>query len=532
MTTICLLFPVAIVVYKFVLETLVLSPLAKIPGPKLWVLSSARLALEDWRGKRTTSINKLHKQYGPVVRVGPREVSFNSTTAVRTIYGAGSSFEKPTFYYGIFDVYGEPNLFSLKGVKPHGERRKLLAHSYAKGSILKGDVAAMVEGKVEAYLQLLEQQSAGAKPVETFTTLHYFSLDTISNFIFGPDFGGTSCLVGAKGHRALLDDIFDPARRKLIWCLMHFPSITTWMYTRTKLMESLLDPFLPMKKPATFTGVRVHCKASWDQFKAASDEKKMSHATANSILGRLWKYHKSNHGADGLSDMDIASECADEFLAGVDTTADSLMFLLWALSQPKNLKFQERLREEVQSLPQEQLNANGIPKVEAADKLPFLNAVIKETLRMYAPIPASEPRSNRSDSLIDGYQIPAGTIVGVGPYYLHRRTDIFASPEEFDPERWLVIETSLASNDGQVMEMKRAFWPFASGARMCIGMHLAMAEMTTLVSAIYRRYETGIPEFFEGVTPGITSRFELFYEESYKKIAEHACYIEFKKLVA
>ena len=64
---------------------------------------------------------------------------------------------------------------------------------------------------------------------------------------------------------------------------------------------------------------------------------------------------------------------------------------------------------------------------------------------------------------------------------------------------------------------------------MCIGMHLALAEMA-LVPAIYRRYSSKIKPGFEGVAPGITSRFELLYDETFDKVEEHTCWMQFEKL--
>lgn len=158
--------------------------------------------------------------------------------------------------------------------------------------------------------------------------------------------------------------------------------------------------------------------------------------------------------------MDIASECADHLLAGIDTTSDTALFLVWALSQPQNQPFQERLRDELLHLPDEAMGEDGIPKAEAVDKLVYLNAVIKETLRLYAPLPVFAPRSLLVDSEIDGYQIPAGTVVGMAPYSLHRNPDVFKEPLTFNPDRWLSSEAA---------ELNRWFWAFGSGGRMCIG---------------------------------------------------------------
>lgn len=159
--------------------------------------------------------------------------------------------------------------------------------------------------------------------------------------------------------------------------------------------------------------------------------------------------------------MQIASECADHFLAGIDTTSDTLMFLVWSLSQPINEGFQDRLRDEVLNIPQESLNEHGDPRAEASDRCSYLNAVIKETLRLYAPLPSSEPRSADEETMVDGYSIPAGTVVEISPWTLHRNPEIFKDPLIFNPDRWLGPDAT---------ELNRWFWAFSSGGRMCIGM--------------------------------------------------------------
>jgi cytochrome P450 len=160
--------------------------------------------------------------------------------------------------------------------------------------------------------------------------------------------------------------------------------------------------------------------------------------------------------------MEIASEAADHLLAGVDTTSDTLMFLIWALSLPENSQYQEKLILEVRAMSVSDLDDRGIPTTEATDKLEYLDAVLKETLRLYAPLPASEPRSLPVDSFVDGVKVPAKTIVSMNPYTLHRNLDVFRDPLVFNPERWL-------GDPKEVAEMKKWFWAFSSGGRMCIG---------------------------------------------------------------
>jgi cytochrome P450 len=438
------------------LHRLLIDPLRRIPGPKLYALSKWRLAYEDYKGTRTRAIWKLHQNYGPVVRIGPKEVSFNSLSALRTIYGAGSGFERTSFY-DMFDVYGTKNLFTFHSVKEHAERKKLLAHAYSKSVMLKGERSALIQQKVKDYLRLIEEHPKTAE--EIFSSLHYFSIDAITDFLYGR-FAKTACLHGSVQDRALLNDIMDVSRRKLSWFAVHLPRFTKRLYSQIGVLEKLASYAYPMQKPTTYSGIREHALKAWKSFKAAPNDVKDKQDT---IISKLWKHHRSQKNG-GLSDLEFASECADHLLAGIDTTADSLMFLLWALSKPEHGQMQQRLQKEIRALADDAVH-DEMPTAEACDKLPYLDAVIKETLRLYAPLPASEPRLHPENTTIDGYLIPAGTTVSMAPFSLHRNADVFRDPLQFSPDRWL------DNSEEKLSEMKKWFWAFSSGGRMCIGIH-------------------------------------------------------------
>ncbi|KAF1355576.1 cytochrome P450 [Delphinella strobiligena] len=389
------------------------DPANYIPGPFLFGLNKWRLAFEDWKGTRTQTINNLHKRYGPIIRIAPNEIHFNSLSALKTIYGAGSKYGR-TQFYRMFEVYGQPNIFTFHSTEDHSNRKKMLAKA------------------VKEFMDLLEAN--GDRPMEIFNTLQYFSLDSITHFLYGSRFGGTSSLTGNLKDRELLNDVLDPARRRLSWFVVHLPKLTTWLYTREHLLERTLgiDPILPMKKPTTYTGIRAHALGAFFAFDQATKTGRVDHFAEPTIIAELWKSHASQK-TDGIQDLDVASECADHLLA------------------------------EVKAIWPSESNENGIPSVKACDKLVYLDAVIKETLRLYAPLPASEPRSLSTDSVIDSRMIPAGTVVAMSPYSLHRNDAVFKRPLNFDPERWLGLEEEVAN-------MNRWFWAFSSGARMCIGM--------------------------------------------------------------
>lgn len=492
------------------------AKLRHIPGPPLYALTRFRLAYDAWNARSIHTIQALHQKYGPVVRVGPNQVSFNSLSALRTIYGAGSNFERTSFYK-MFDAYGTPNLFTFASGVDHRNRKKLVSHMYSNQRLMEDDSVRMMRRKVRSFLDLLETEPETAS--EIFTSLHYFSFDAISEFVYGPKYGGTNCLGGNKHDRALIDDILNPARRRLAWFFIHFPVYTKFVISRTGLSAKLIEiaGLLPMPRPFTYTGIRAHALKAFYQFKTAIASGEAT-ADGSNVMSRLFEV-RAKHD---LRDLDIASECADHLLAGIDTTADSLMFLIWAISLPGNQRYQKKLMEELGSLDYE---ANGWPDSKHLARLPWLNAILKESLRLYTPLPAFEPRQCPIDTTIDGHFIPTRTVVGMSPYCMHREEAIYPEARIFKPERWLDEGDALLPES---VPANKWFWAFSSGARMCIGSNLANAEMLLLIAAVYRNYCTSVR--FSDTSPAITSRYEIFADENMTKVAEHKCYIDFYKL--
>ena len=154
----------------------------------------------------------------------------------------------------------------------------------------------------------------------------------------------------------------------------------------------------------------------------------------------------------GLDPLDYAAECLDHMAAGIDTTGDALCFLMWELSQPRSLHVQERLRAEL---------TEGVD--EPLDKLPFLEAVVSEGLRCFPAIPMSLPRYVPAGGrVIDGYEVPAGTVVSCQAYSVHKLNEgVFPEAEKFEPERWLEVEGDA--------ERRKLQFAFASGGRGCVG---------------------------------------------------------------
>lgn len=153
-----------------------------------------------------------------------------------------------------------------------------------------------------------------------------------------------------------------------------------------------------------------------------------------------------------LDHIDMAAECLDHMVAGIDTTGDTLCFVMWELSQPRSLHLQRRLTEEVTKNPE-----LGI------DQLPFLDAVLCEGLRYYPAIPMSLPRLvPQGGRNLDGFNLPENTIVSCQAHSVHRMNkDVFPDPDTFHPDRWMEAEGDA--------DRRRLLFAFSNGGRGCVG---------------------------------------------------------------
>jgi hypothetical protein len=96
-------------VNEFIIYPFFTSPLANVPGPKINAMTKWYMVYIDFTKKRTLYIHSLHLKYGPVVRLGPKELAFTGEEPMKTIYGAGTTFYKPAFY-NLFIVYADTSI--------------------------------------------------------------------------------------------------------------------------------------------------------------------------------------------------------------------------------------------------------------------------------------------------------------------------------------------------------------------------------------------------------------------------------------
>ncbi len=190
---------------------------------------------------------------------------------------------------------------------------------------------------------------------------------------------------------------------------------------------------------------------------------------AEHLLARLVQAR----GDDGLpmSDLQLRDEAVTMLLAGHETSALTLTYAVYLLATHPSVA--ARLRDEVDAA-----FAGGVPDPMALCALPYLGAVVRETLRLYPPAYAIG-REVIEPFELGGWPLARGAQLLLCPYAVQRDPQLFARPERFAPERWL-----------SARELPRfAYFPFGGGPRICIGNHFALMELAIVLAALVRRLE-------------------------------------------
>jgi cytochrome P450 len=172
-----------------------------------------------------------------------------------------------------------------------------------------------------------------------------------------------------------------------------------------------------------------------------------------------------------MSHRQVIDECRTMFAAGHESTAVALSWTWYLLAQHPLIY--RRMQQEVDRVLQ-----GRTPAYDDLDSLPYCLRVFKESMRLYPPAYLIM-REALDDVVIDGFTVVKGQFVLIPVYGLHRNSDLYPNPEEFNPGRFTAEE-----------EQKRArfaYIPFGAGPRICIGSHLALMEGHLLLATVAQR---------------------------------------------
>jgi cytochrome P450 len=200
------------------------------------------------------------------------------------------------------------------------------------------------------------------------------------------------------------------------------------------------------------------------------NERRRDHEDRGDLLSMLMQ--TQDEGGQGMTDRQLRDEAVTLVLAGHETTANALAWTFYLLSQHPEIE--TRLHAEL-----DRVLGGRAPAPEDLRQLEYTEMIIKESMRLYPPIP-SIARQTIVPTRLGGYDLPAGMIVTISPHVIHRDPRWYAQPDEFRPERF--------TRENEKALPKHAYLPFSNGPRVCIGNSFAMLEAVLVLASIARQY--------------------------------------------
>ncbi|KAF4976821.1 hypothetical protein FZEAL_6562 [Fusarium zealandicum] len=475
-----------VLVIRFAVQ-FIRSPLRTVPGPLLARLTDGWYLWNVRKGAFQQVNVDLHKKHGigalarqpkhvelsisigAIVRYGPNRYSFDDYEAVKIIYGLGAHFPKSS-WYSTWASPGSWGLFSDESIKRHSQNRKLYQATYAMSSLVHYE--PFVDECADLFTQRLSEMSRSNLPVDMRHWFQCYAFDVIGLITYakrlgfldrGDDIGG---VIGA------LEDHLGYATLVGI-----FPSLHRYLFP--------IKNYLAGEKGAgrayvlSFTNERIR-ESQTTPKPVVSEE---STVAMEDFLTKFLAKHTAS--PDVFTTYHVLAGCTSNMVAGSDTTAISLSAALYyLLKYPACL---QKLRDEIDELTT-QGGLSKSPTFKESQQMPYLQAVIKEALRMHPatglPLERVVPEGGAT---ICGRFFPEGTIVGINTWVAHRDRGVFGDDAEvFNPGRWLEEDSSKLSM------MNRYFMPFGLGSRTCIGRHVSMLEMSKLIPRIVRDFDFGL----------------------------------------
>ncbi|KAL8826308.1 MAG: hypothetical protein Q9191_003879 [Dirinaria sp. TL-2023a] len=181
------------------------SPLANFPGPRLWAVSSIPSQLSILGGRSHLRVLELHNTYGPVVRVGPDELSFNTAGSFQDIYGIDSTrgqLAKDPKLYAVNKNGIRDSVIGHVDNQNHGRQRRLISHAFSERALL--DQESIIVGHIDYFIQRLQEErqlDIGTSPtsgtVDIRTWFNYLTFDITGDLMFAETYG---CLENDELH--------------------------------------------------------------------------------------------------------------------------------------------------------------------------------------------------------------------------------------------------------------------------------------------------------------------------------------------
>ena len=276
-------------------------PLARIPGPVFPKCSSLWLHYHTYMGDETTAVHRLHKIYGPVVRVAPNDVDISDGEAIAPIYIDKGGFVKSDCYAN-FDIDGHASIFSTLSSAYRAPRAKAVMGMFSTASIRSG--SDLIYGCVDKFVARLQAEASTGRPVNVLNLSRALATDAVSSYLFHKDYRG----IEEKSSQLSASPFVDT-----------FVAFGRFFYLPNRVflfLDWFIATFMPDKHVNdSFAAVDGFVSTLVDDTAKGTD---------------TYQSRLLNHG---ISKSETIAQCKDLIFAGTDSTGMNLATICWHLSR-------------------------------------------------------------------------------------------------------------------------------------------------------------------------------------------------------
>ncbi|KAF9430617.1 hypothetical protein BGZ94_005622 [Podila epigama] len=483
--------------YKSWLYPYHLAPLSRLPGPVPSKIPFLGNMLDMTRKKPMMALYDWAMEYpGSLIRYywfSRLTLLTSDPVTVGYVLGKGNdNWLKSKETEQQFDQNLGHSLLSMKSHEHSAHRKYLLTafkHSYLKSMTIafQGVAQDLIEvwrtrlarkGDESDHSAAWERDGKVFRTIDLEPSFYCLTLDSIGQFALGRGFDAIQKPIGPdfENYKIIVESF-----QVTLLTLLPF---SNWIPTRTNRrawravrgFNQSMDVLVQERKQELMREIEAN-RGQFSEDEDATSQKK-------DMLTMLLVDQLSSNGG---SDLQIRHDVFTAIFAGHETTSAALSWVFFQLATHPNV--QTKLREETRQLYND---VDGNPTYDELNSLPYLNAVIRESLRLWSPVPLNLRVSIEDDYLprshgMEPLFVPGGTNLQLPMFILQRDPKIWGPDSlEFKPERWLNPDKSCPP---YMPPNGVCYFPFYHGKRSCIGNKIATLEMKTHIANLVNEFE-------------------------------------------
>ncbi|KAF5500215.1 Cytochrome P450 monooxygenase lolP1 [Colletotrichum siamense] len=440
-----------------------------IPGPWWTGLSSSPHSKHIMGPRVHEWYAELSEKYGPIVRIAPG-ILITSSPDLWTHVNKNPAYKRTDWYYHACRVeYRRDNVFTQTDNAKHDARRKQMAPGYSGRENL--DLEPTIDARLNDLLTLIRTKYISTEsriiPMDLAKKVQYFTLDVISDVGLGKTFGMLTADADVDGYLQSAEQGLTAASFALAFGL-------SWL-AQAPVIGRFLAP-----SPADDNGFGRMIAACYRDVdaRAARETDKKSDMLASFIR-------------HGLSGDELRSEALEQIIAGSDTTAAAIRGTLLLIMT--NARVYAKLQREIDDAVRDGIapaKGEGLVSLEQTRRLPYLQAVIREALRVKTPVVNIFGRDvpaggDTVDVGGESVYLPGGACIGYSAYAMHHSKETYGEDAKtFRPERWFEEDEEKLAAMKSVNDLV-----FGYGKFLCLGKPVAQIELAKTIFELFRNFE-------------------------------------------